>query len=90
MSTVILHDSMFSMLTASRSLATLEELLELMFSLRSAPRLHKEPIIFCSEVIRAEAGSNTSTAALRVVGGEGKGTKCLGVYPGHPVPGGYK
>jgi hypothetical protein len=39
---------------------------------------------------RKEAGSNTSTVALRVVGGDEKGTQCLGVAPGHPVPGGYK
>jgi hypothetical protein len=34
--------------------------------------------------------SNTFTVALRVVGGDEKGTQCLGVYPGHPVPGEYK
>jgi hypothetical protein len=28
---------------------------------------------------RAEAGSNTSTVALRVVGGDERGTQCLGV-----------
>jgi hypothetical protein len=39
---------------------------------------------------RVEAGSNTSTVALRVVGGDEKGTQCLGLQPGHPVPGGYK
>jgi hypothetical protein len=37
-----------------------------------------------------EAGSNISTVALRVVGGDAKGNKGLGVKPGHPVPGGYK
>jgi hypothetical protein len=37
-----------------------------------------------------EAGSNSSTVALRVVGGDEKGTQCLGIQPGHPVPGGYK
>jgi hypothetical protein len=37
-----------------------------------------------------EAASNTSTVARRVVGGDEKGTQCLGVKPGHPVPGGYK
>jgi hypothetical protein len=37
-----------------------------------------------------EEGSNTSTVALRVVGGDEKGTQYLGVYPGHPVAGGYK
>jgi hypothetical protein len=29
---------------------------------------------------RVEAGSNTSTVALRVVGGSEKGTQCLEVY----------
>jgi hypothetical protein len=28
---------------------------------------------------RVEAGSNTSTVALRVVGGDEKGTQCLGL-----------
>jgi hypothetical protein len=37
-----------------------------------------------------EAGSNTSTVALRVVMGDEKGTQYLGIYAGHPVPGGYK
>jgi hypothetical protein len=37
-----------------------------------------------------EEGSNTSTVALRVVGGDEKGTQCLEVYLGHTVPGGYK
>jgi hypothetical protein len=37
-----------------------------------------------------EAGSNTSTVALLVIGGDEKETQCLGVYLGHPVPGGYK
>jgi hypothetical protein len=37
-----------------------------------------------------EAGSNTSTLTLRVVGGEEKGTQCLGISLGHPVPGRYK
>jgi hypothetical protein len=39
---------------------------------------------------RVEAGSNTSTVALRVVGGDEKGIQCLGLQLGHPVPGGYK
>jgi hypothetical protein len=37
-----------------------------------------------------EAGSNTSTLALRVAGGDEKGTQCLGVKLGHPVPVEYK
>jgi hypothetical protein len=37
-----------------------------------------------------EAGSNTSTVALRAVGGYEKGTQCLGVLLGHTLPGGYK
>jgi hypothetical protein len=32
-----------------------------------------------SETSRVEAGSNTSIAALRIVGGDEKGTRCLGV-----------
>jgi hypothetical protein len=41
-------------------------------------------------VLRVKAGSNTFTVALRVVGGDEKGTQCLGVKLDHPVPGGYK
>jgi hypothetical protein len=37
-----------------------------------------------------EAGSKTSTVALLVVGGGEKGTQCLGVYLGDPVPVVYK
>jgi hypothetical protein len=37
-----------------------------------------------------EAGSNTSTVALRVVGGGEKGTQCLGLQLCYPLPGGYK
>jgi hypothetical protein len=39
---------------------------------------------------RVEVGSNISTEALLVVGGDEKGTQRLGVQLGHPVPGGYK
>jgi hypothetical protein len=28
--------------------------------------------------------------AVRVIGGDEKGTQCLGVQPDHPVPGGHK
>jgi hypothetical protein len=37
-----------------------------------------------------KTGSNTSTLALRVIGGDGKGSQCLGIKLSHPVPGGYK
>jgi hypothetical protein len=40
---------------------------------------------------RVDAESNTSTTALRVVGGDEKETGRLGVQLGHPVPGeGFK
>jgi hypothetical protein len=31
-----------------------------------------------------------STVALRGIGGDEKGTQCLRISLGHPVPGGYK
>jgi hypothetical protein len=37
-----------------------------------------------------EAGPNTSTVALRIVGGDQEGTQCLGLKLGHPVPEEYK
>jgi hypothetical protein len=37
-----------------------------------------------------EEVSNTSTVALRVVGGQEEGTQCLGVQQDHPLLGGYK
>jgi hypothetical protein len=39
---------------------------------------------------RVEAGSNTSTVALRVVKGDEKGIQSLGVWLGNPIPGGYE
>jgi hypothetical protein len=54
------------------------ELLEAVFPMRFAPRLNGE---------HEAAGSNTSTVALCVVGGDEKGTQCLGLKLGHPVPG---
>jgi hypothetical protein len=35
-------------------------------------------------------GFDTSTTALRVLEADEKGTQCLGVQRGQPVPGGYK
>jgi hypothetical protein len=37
-----------------------------------------------------EAGSSTSTIALRFVECDEKGNRCLRVKLGHPVPGGHK
>jgi hypothetical protein len=37
-----------------------------------------------------EVGSNTSTVAMRVLGGDVKGTQCMGIQLGHTAPGGYK
>jgi hypothetical protein len=37
-----------------------------------------------------EAGSNTSTVTLQVVGDDEKGTQCLGIKLGNHVPGRYK
>jgi hypothetical protein len=53
-------------------------------------------LLKCGEILdwlltsRVEAGSNTSTVALRVAGGDEKGTQCLEVKLGHHIPGGYK
>jgi hypothetical protein len=43
-----------------------------------------------SQCDRRARRSNTSVVALRFVGGDEKGTQCLRVQLGHPVPGGYK
>jgi hypothetical protein len=48
--------------------ATIEELLEAVFSVRTVPSLYKK-----------ETGTNTSTVSLRVEGGDEKGTQCLRV-----------
>jgi hypothetical protein len=54
--------------------ATIEGLLETVFSVRSVPRLSNEDHAIRLHVwlTRAEAGSNTSTVTLRVVGGDEK------------------
>jgi hypothetical protein len=54
--------------------ATIEGLLDTAFSTRSVPKG-----LYNDDTSRVEAGSNTSTVALRVVGGDEKGTQCLGV-----------
>jgi hypothetical protein len=56
---------------------TIEELLEAVFSMQSMMKLYKEDQQDSKNVrgeSRVEAGSNTSTVALRVVGGDEKGS----------------
>jgi hypothetical protein len=54
-------------------------MLEVLFHMRSVPMLYKgnqqEFLVRASHV---EAGSNIYTVVLRDVGGDGKGTECLG------------
>jgi hypothetical protein len=54
------------------------------------PRSYLEVNWRYNAVTRVEAGSKTSTVALRVIGGNEKGTQRLEVKLAHPVPGGYK
>jgi hypothetical protein len=54
--------------------ATIEELLETAFSTRSVPRCYKKDNWSKLSSSRVEAGSNTSTVTLRVVGGDEKGS----------------
>jgi hypothetical protein len=54
---------------------TIELLLEAVFCVRCVQRCYKED----NWGSRVKMGSNTSTVALRVVGGDEKGTQCLGV-----------
>jgi hypothetical protein len=59
--------------------AKLEELFGTKFSIPSVQSGYKEEFSRESEESRVEAGSNTSTVAQRVVGGDEKGTQCLEV-----------
>jgi hypothetical protein len=59
------------------SITTIEGLLEAAFSVGSDPRLYSEETR-PAQCRRPEAGSNTPTVALRVVGDE-KGNLCLEV-----------
>jgi hypothetical protein len=52
---------------------TVEDLLEAVFSVLSVPRLYIEDQLPLGDT-RVEAGSNTSTVTLRVVGGDEKGS----------------
>jgi hypothetical protein len=56
---------------------TIEELLESVFPMRYVPRLYREQediVEIREDQTRLEAGSNTSTVTLRVVGGDEKGS----------------
>jgi hypothetical protein len=59
--------------------AKTEELLEAVFSMLSVPRLYKKNQWEFLVWSRVEASSTTTTVALRVVGGDEKGTQYLGV-----------
>jgi hypothetical protein len=61
-----------------------------MISVSSVPRCCKQDKLARSQFLRAEAGSNTSTIALRVIGGDKKGVQCPGVKLGHTIPEGYE
>jgi hypothetical protein len=67
--------------------ATTEELLGAVFSIRSVPRLHSESrsiaAISSRQPARVEAGSNTSTVTLRVVGDEKGSFKAETAKYGH-------
>jgi hypothetical protein len=52
----------------------IEELLEAVFSMQSVTRLHRKSTASYELESRVKAGSNISTVALRVVGGDEKGT----------------
>jgi hypothetical protein len=56
--------------------ATIEELFREVFSVGSVQRLYAERLAVNLEM-RDPRGSGISTVALRVVGGDGKGTQCL-------------
>jgi hypothetical protein len=56
----------------------------------SVPRYYTQDNLKQRVSFRVEAGSNTSTVALRVLRGDEKGTQCLGFYLGYPALGGYK
>jgi hypothetical protein len=66
----------------------IEQLIHFWFVRRLYSEGQREKLITVES--RLEAGSNTFIVALRVAGGDGKRTLCVGVQLGHPVPGGYK
>jgi hypothetical protein len=66
-------------LLASGQHAKMEVLLEAVFSTDPLQGIITLPAELNVVELRVEAGSNTSKVALRVVGGDGKGTQCLGI-----------
>jgi hypothetical protein len=60
------------------------------FSAWSVPRCYKQGTRLEFSQGSVETGIEYLHVALRVVGGDEKGTHCLGVYLGHPVAGEYK
>jgi hypothetical protein len=54
-------------------------IMETVFSMWFVPKCYKHGQSSSKEEPRVEASSNTSTVALRVVGGDENGTQCLGV-----------
>jgi hypothetical protein len=58
---------------------TIQVLFETVFSLWSILRFYKESPDKELDKSCVEVGSNNSTVTLRVVGGNGKGTQCLGI-----------
>jgi hypothetical protein len=63
---------------ATNTHTAMELLSQTVFSIWSVPGSYLEEN-WGDPVSREEACSNTSTVALRVVGGDEKGTECLGV-----------
>jgi hypothetical protein len=62
-------------MAATDTQATTEQLLEAVFSVRSVPKIYKVyQLPSVSRDVRVEAGLNTSTVTLRVVGGDEKGS----------------
>jgi hypothetical protein len=68
---------------AKNTHASIEELLDLSFSMRCMSYQRKVISTFQNFLLviisLVKAGSNTSTVALRVVRGDAKGTQCLGI-----------
>jgi hypothetical protein len=70
--------------------ASTGELLDVVFSARFMPSLHKEEQFLFRRNSCVEADSNTSTVVLEVVGADVKKTRCLGVKQTSPLPEIYK